>query len=52
MAKDVNDRAAAVQVIRQAMDHYAECFLGGPSAKVGLYPTEPDKPTAPEGKGK
>ena len=52
VAKDVNDRAAAVQVIRQAMDHYAECFLGGPSAKVGLYPTEPDKPTAPEGKGK
>lgn len=49
VAKDVNDRAAAVQVIRQAMDHYAECFLGGPSAKVGLYPTEPDKPTAPEG---
>mgnify|MGYP003022441597 FL=1 len=52
VAKDVNDRAAAVQVIRQAMDHYAECFLGGPSAKVGLYPTEPDQPTAPEGKGK
>ena len=36
VAKDVNDRAAAVQVIRQAMDHYAECFLGGPKAKEEL----------------
>ena len=39
--QDVNDRAAAVQVIRRAMDHYAGCFLGGPSAKWALYPTEP-----------
>ena len=49
--ESLNDLQAA-HVIRQAMDHYAECFLGGPSAKVGLYPTEPDQPTAPEGKGK
>ena len=27
VAKDVNDRAAAVQVIRQAMEHYEECFV-------------------------
>ena len=28
MAGDVNDRAAAVKVIQQAMDHYVECFQG------------------------
>ena len=44
VAKDVNDRAAAVGVIRKAMDHYAECFLGGPAAKVGLYPIESAEP--------
>ena len=48
VAKDVNNRAAAVDVIRKAMDHYAECFLGGPSAKVGLYPTEPVRPASKE----
>ena len=36
VAKDVNDRAAAVEVIRKAMEHYAECFLGGPKAKEEL----------------
>lgn len=35
VAGDVNDRAAAVQVIRKAMDHYAECFLGGLPAQGG-----------------
>ena len=29
VAGDVNDRKAAVSVIQKAMDHYAECFLGG-----------------------
>ena len=29
VAGDVNDRQAAIRVIRQAMAHYAECFLGG-----------------------
>ena len=36
VAKDVNDRAAAVEVIRKAMEHYAKCFLGGPKAKEEL----------------
>ena len=40
VAGDVNDRAAAIGVIRKAMDHYAECFLGGPSAKEGLYASD------------
>ena len=29
VAGDVNDRQAAIRVIQGAMDHYAECFLGG-----------------------
>ena len=29
VAGDVNDRAAAIRVIRKAMEHYAECFPGG-----------------------
>ena len=33
VAGDVNNREAAIQVIRKAMDHYAECFLGGPAAQ-------------------
>ena len=40
VAGDVNNRAAAIGVIRKAMDHYAECFLGGPSAKEGLYASD------------
>ena len=37
VAGDVNNRAAAIDVIQKAMDHYAECFLGGPPAREGLY---------------
>ena len=29
VAGDVNDRAAAIEVIRRAMDHYSDSFLGG-----------------------
>ena len=29
VAGEVNDRAGAVKVIRQAMDHYSDCFAGG-----------------------
>ena len=35
VAGDVNDRQAANRVIRQAMDHYVECFLGGPARPSG-----------------
>ena len=35
VAGDVNNREAAIQVIRKAMDHYAECFLGGAPAREG-----------------
>ena len=35
VAKDVNDRAAAVEVIRKAMEHYAECFLGRTQGQGG-----------------
>ena len=38
VAGDVNDRRAAIRVIQQAMDHYAECFLGGP-AKQSSQPS-------------
>ncbi len=34
VAGDVNDRQAAIQVIQRAMDHYAECFLGGAAPRV------------------
>ena len=33
-AGDVNDRKAAIRVIQHAMDHYAECFLGGAAPRV------------------
>ena len=47
VAKDVNDRAAAVEVIRKAMEHYAECFLGGAKAKEELKKS----PSWPQGHG-
>ena len=35
VAGDVNGRQDAIRVIRQAMDHYVECFLGGPARPSG-----------------
>ena len=37
VASDVNDRAAAVEVIQRAMKHYTDSFLGGGAPEGGSY---------------